>query len=536
MSLTYNKVTGDYIIASDDDARAQAAGLTLAQNVRSQSGKKIWYTQVPYAALQYWEDADERARDRLGRIYTDYRASYAVHSDSTYPAPPGKEYLRFQLAGIDYGLKFEHVVIGDEPGLGKTIMAIGIANATGAKLVLVICPGRVRLHWQREVRGWSMIENVDTNPVVTSKKVDPFINYVFISYDLARKKKIHKALCAVEWDILVLDEIHYLKNHTAQRTRAVFGGGRGIFKNDHIAKHAKRIVGLTGTLLPNRPRECYTVARGLNWESIDWLSYDKFCYRFNPSGFYDSGAKWEKQGRLPELHARLRSNLMVRRLQEEVLPDLPDKRYELTYIESNGEIREILAKEAMLDFTIADLKNPSKKMFGHWSTLRREMGEAMAPRVLDHIEYLLDVVELPKVVVFAHHKKVMDFLAEGLSKYGVVQVRGGISLKASDDAIQKFKKEGKPRIFIGQMQASGEGIDGLQHAASHIVFVEPSPVPKDNEQCFRRCYRIGQHNNVLGQIMLVEGSLTEKILGMAINKTHVIHDVLDDEIKEVSVL
>jgi len=533
MPLTFNEKTGDFVLASNDEERAKAVGLTLSKKVRSRKGERIWFTKETYAALPYWSEADVLARTVLWQIYNDYRASYATDTDAQFPSPEGMEYLPFQRAGIEYAIAKEHCLIGDEPGLGKTIQAIGVANAVGAKKILVICPGRVRLHWRREVMKWSTLDDVTTHVVFASKNgVDPYADYVIVSYDLARRPKIHKLLSSMDWDLLVLDEAHYLKTSGAKRTQAIFGGGRGPFKTRSIAKHAKRIIGLTGTPLPNRPRECYTVARALCWESIDWMTFDAFCYRFNPSALMESGYVLEKQGRLPELHARLRSNFMVRRSKEAVLKDLPDKRYELTYVEPNGRIQDVLAKEKMLNFTIKDLKKPYSDAFGQISTLRREMGEAMAPRVVDHIRYLLDVVELQKIVVFAHHKSVMDFIGGELSKYGVVEVRGGMSLKAGDAAIQAFQKEGKPRIFQGQMQASGEGIDGLQNVASHVVFAEPSWVPKDNEQCVDRCHRIGQHNNVVAQIMLVEGSLCEKIMARVIRKTHVIHDVLDKEISE----
>lgn len=533
MPLTYNEKTGDFVLASNDDERAKAVGLTLSRRVRSHRGERIWFTKDAYAALPYWSEADARARSKLTLLYEDYRASYAIDTKAQYPSPEGMEYLPFQRAGIEYALGKLHCLIGDEPGLGKTIQAIGVANATSAKKILVICPGRVRLHWRREVLKWSTLDNVSTQVIVTSKGgLNPRANYVMISYDLARRPKIHKVLCNIDWDILVLDEAHYLKTSGAKRTQAIFGGGRGVFKERYISKHASRIIGLTGTPLPNRPRECYTVAKGLCWESIDWMTYDAFCYRFNPTVLTPGGDTVEKHGRLPELHARLRANFMVRRSKEAVLKDLPDKRYELTYVESNGRIRDVLTKERMLNFTVKDLKAPNAKMFGQISTLRREMGEAMAPRVVDHLRYLLDVVELQKIVVFAHHKSVMDFIGGELAQYGVVEIRGGMSLKAGDASVQAFQKADGPRIFLGQMQASGEGIDGLQNAASHVVFAEPSWVPKDNEQCVDRCHRIGQHDNVVAQIMLVEGSLCEKILATVIRKTHVIHDVLDKEISK----
>jgi SWI/SNF-related matrix-associated actin-dependent regulator 1 of chromatin subfamily A len=356
------------------------------------------------------------------------------------------------------------------------------------------------------------------------------INAVVTSYELTRNEGIHNALLEKNWDLMILDEAHYLKTTDAERTRAIFGGGLGRYRNKLLANKAGSIVGLTGTPLPNRPRECYTLANALCPESIDWLSYDDFCFRFNPSMRMNKDDKIfniEKQGRLPELQARLRSNFMVRRLKKEVLKDLPDKRYELNYIEPDGNIQEVLMRESLLNFNVSDLKDPFSSIWGMISTIRKEMGIAKVPRVVEHMKYLLDVVEVPKVVLFAHHVDVMNQLTTELERFGVVAVRGGMSSGAKNNSILTFQNDPSKRIFLGQMDAAGFGIDGLQNVCSHVVFAEPAWVPGTNEQAVDRCHRIGQHGNVLAQFLVVEGSFDEKVLATVFEKNETIFNVLD---------
>lgn len=269
---------------------------------------------------------------------------------------------------------------------------------------------------------------------------------------------------------------------------------------------------------------CFMIAKTLCPEAIDWMTHDQFCYRFNPSNRFE-----ESTGRLPELQARLRCNFMVRRLKRDVAKDLPDKQWEVAYVEPNGAIRDALSKENLYDITLEDLKNPFSEIWGQISTVRREMGEAMAPRVVEHLQYLLKVAEIRKIVVFAHHRSVMSYIEDKLGRdFGVVSLRGGMSMAQKDYAVQVFQQPDGPRVFLGQMQAAGEGIDGLQNVASHVVFAEPAWVPKDNDQPLDRCHRIGQHENVVGQLMMVEGSLTERMLGTVVEKAQVIHGTLDD--------
>jgi SWI/SNF-related matrix-associated actin-dependent regulator 1 of chromatin subfamily A len=533
-SLSFNEANNAFILTTENKELAEASGMTLSNSIKGPNGESVFYTSDynkqpefnPYAAMPFWQSADDLAMKNIESLVGSYQSSWAKETNFVAPAPDGKEPMPFQNAGVEYAVNRTNTLIGDQMGLGKTIQAILIANAISARRVLILCPASIRLNWAREIRDWSVIPKVRTYPILKSADgVSPTAHYVICSYDLARNPGIHAALCQTEWDLLILDEGHYLKSLDAQRTRAVFGGGTDRFKDNWLANRAKHVVAMTGTPLPNRPRECYTMARALDWESIDFLSYDRFLYRYNPSmqlGMHSI----EERGRLPELQARLRCNIMVRRLKKDVLPQLPDKRYEMTYIEPNGAIKEVLQKEALIDFDPDQLFEPSFSLDGTpISTLRREMGEAKTPRAIEHIRYLLDIVEVPKIVVFCHHKSVMDMLIEALHGYGIEQNRGGMTTQAKDEAKLNFIS-GDPRIFIVQLDTS-EGIDGLQHVSSYAVFVEPAWRPGTNEQCVDRCHRIGQHDNVVAQFIIAEGSFDEKVLHAVIGKAQVTHEVLD---------
>lgn len=538
MVLKFHQQSDSYFLISEDAEKAQKAGLTQSTKRKGPNGESVWYTadyqknpvDNPYAALPFFSEAEGDAADRLRSLQDDYELSWATDSDTEYPCPEGLSFLPYQKAGIHYAVEKGNVLIGDEMGLGKTPQSIGVANAIGAKKVLVLCPASIRLNWRREIKKWSTIPRVKVDAVLkASAGVHPCAHYVVCSYDLARNLDIHEVLCETDWDLLIIDEAHYLKSSDAQRTRAVFGGGmKAPFKNRHISDKAGKIVALTGTPLPNRPRECYTISRGLCWDAIDWASYDDFCFRHNPSARVGSGgAVREEKGRLLELQARLRCNFMIRRLKKDVLKDLPDKRYEMSYVETNGKIQQVLQKERLLDFDPDEVSNPDFFLDGAISTVRREMGEAKVPRIVEHMKYLLDIAEVEKVVMFSHHRSVMDALHEALDKYGVAVVRGGMSAVAKQEEVDKFVNDPKCRIFSGQLDAASTGIDGLQKVASHVVLAEPAWNPGINEQAIDRCHRFGQHGNVIAQFLVVEGSLDEKVLSSVVGKAHTVHEALD---------
>ncbi len=546
--LRFNEAEQAFVLFTDDDKAAKSAGLTLSTKIRGPDGTKVYYTSDPYdrdsfafnpyAVLEFWDQADGSAREKLAGLHTDYVSSWAQETSFVAPHPPTKEPMPFQHAGVEYCLGRRHSLLGDAMGLGKTIQAILLANALDARRVLIVCPASIRQQWAREIREWSTLLEPDTQIIMRgSQGVDPTANFTVVSYDLLRNPGIHAALRGTRFDLGVFDEAHYMKTLDAARTRAVFDGGavNTQFYENGLWRNIDRMVGLTGTALPNRPREAYTLARGFHWEAIDYLAYDPFCFRFNPSKqeiTIDPRTgeplfrNLEERGRLHELNARLRCNLMVRRLAEDVLDQLPDKRYEMTYIEPDGAIKEVLAREALIDFDPMDLWNPDFTMDGTpVSTLRREMGEAMVPRCVEYVKMLLDIAEVPKIVLYAHHNSVMDAVIEALGKYGVAVHRGGMTTTQKEEAKASFI-HGLPRLFLGQLDTM-EGVDGLQSACSNAVFFEPAWTSGRNEQCVGRLYRHLQHDNVLARFLLVSGSFNEKVLNVVLDKAHNLYETLD---------
>ena len=155
------------------------------------------------------------------------------------------------------------------------------------------------------------------------------------------------------------------------------------------------------------------------------------------------------------------------------------------------------------------------------------MGEAKVPRIIEHMKYVLDILEIPKIVLFTHHRSVMDQILEALDGYGIVPHRGGMNTNAKQASVDAFVDEVGKRIFSGQLDASGFGVDGLQKVASRVVFGEPAWTPGTNEQALDRCHRIGQHDNVLGQFLIVDGSMDEMVLKAVLGKSKIIHETLD---------
>jgi len=496
----------------------------------------ILFTKEPYAAVSFYNDATPEALVRLGSIHDHIEQSMRQESGGHVTVPYDKEPWVFQIPGVEYIMSHVNTLVGDQPGLGKTAQAVMAANEMRAKRVLVVCPANIRLQWAKMIREWSTMEGrYIIYPILKSSDgVHPNASWTIISYDLARNPAIHYALMEGYYDLLVIDEAHFAKSINAKRTQMLFGGG----EYNALTSRAEKIVGLTGTPLPNRPRECYTLARGLCWESIDFVSEDAFRHRFNPSQLMEKfhpdtkkTSQWikEKSGRLPELRNRLRSNFMVRRLKRDVMKHLPAVTYNIHYVEETGIIRKALHAEKMLDIDPTDLSGASGQELGHISVVRRMMGTALAPQVCDYVEMLLGG-GVDKMLLLGWHHDVLDIYEQRLNKYGFVRVDGRTSAIRKQNYVDQFQADGDTRIFCGNIQSVGVGTDGLQNVCDYVVFGEADWVPGNNfDQGVGRLDRGGQLYGVTADFLVAPKSFLEQILQSAIAKLQDIHSSLDQQ-------
>ena len=457
-------------------------------------------------------------------------ASRAVDADVDIPRPDGLEYMPFQRAGIAFALGRDNTLIGDEMGLGKTIQAVGIVNASpDARRVLVICPASLKLNWQRELTKWL------TRPMsvgIGNGTGIPDTDIVIVNYDILTKHKA--ALMAGRWDVAVLDEVHYIKNAKAQRTKAAIA----------IVRKAKRIIALTGTPILNRPKEIFTVLNLL--DPGNWPKFFAFAKRYCAAFEDRFGWNFDGASNLSELQDKLRSTIMVRRMKSEVLKDLPAKVRQIIVLPTNGLAAIVKADAAVArkwdavlteleaeievtedyDATVRALQEARQTAFTEMSRVRHLTALAKVPYVAAHVR---DAVEQTgKVVVMAHHLDVNDALAADLDDLGVVTVTGRDSIRSRQESIDAFQNDPDVRVFIGSIQAAGVGI--TLTASTTMIFSELDWVPGNVSQAEDRIHRIGQTGSVLIQHIVVDGTMDQRMASTLVSKQNVIDKALDDTI------
>ena len=496
--------------------------------------RKRWYT--PFSGVAHRLRSGEPGIDKLIQEHrlTEVRtelASRAIESTIDVPCREGLEYLPFQKAGIEYMLSKPNALLADQMGLGKTIQVIGLCNLLPqmyekhTRNILIVCPATLKLNWLKEWMRWSTtLLSIDC----AFGSVFPNSQVVIINYDILARhtKKIHDKV----WDLMVIDEAHYLKNPKANRTKQVVG------YRMLPAIRATRKLALTGTPIVNRPVELFSTLRYL--APYGW--YDKVKYARRYCAAFEGPWGWDMTGasNLAEFQLKLRSTIMIRRLKKDVLPQLPPKRHQVIEIQPDTKITKLLQQERnltdmpdyalmkkqyrklMLDWAV---KNATKVGFGEMATIRREVAEAKIPHVIKHLESVLAAGD--KVVCFCHHKSVAHAISTHFFDV-CAMIIGDTPVAKRDDIVEMFQTDPKLKLFIGNIQAAGTGI--TLTAASHVVFAEISWVPGEIEQCEDRCHRIGTVNSVLIQFLVMAASIDAAIAMTYTEKQGIIEKAIDE--------
>lgn len=441
------------------------------------------------------------------------------------------ELFPFQVEGAMWLAARRHALLADEMGLGKSAQAIAAADDILAQRILVICPAVARINWSREFNKFSLYTR-RFHVALSSKERPPASMSLICSYDLA-VRFFDDGRWLGHFDLVILDEAHFLKNFEAKRTRAVLGDGG-------IARRAKTIWALTGTPMPNHPGELWVL---LYTFGATTLSYSAFTTRFcefaiggNPKkpALRVAGLKHEA---LPELR-KLLAGVCLRRRTAQVM-DLPpllisDFVVEPGPIESSGEVMAIIeAQAAKLEAEIGPMLGLSpdalfamlEALAGSVASLRRYCGLRKVAATADLVAQEIDAGCYKKIIIFAIHRDVVAALAARLSKYGVVVVNGGVGAVRAQAAVDAFQNDPNCRIFIGNIQAAGTAI--TLTASSQVLFIEQSWTPGDNAQALKRAHRISQRNTVVVRCLGLAGSIDERVNAVLRRKLRDITAVLD---------
>jgi SNF2-related domain/Helicase conserved C-terminal domain len=443
-------------------------------------------------------------------------------------------------------------LLADEPGLGKTAQALLAAEAANAYPLLVVVPNVVKTNWAREAAQWTP-RRPATVVQGDGENVDGFADIVVLNYEVLDR---HMGwLGDFGFRGMVVDEAHFIKNKTSQRSQHV------LALSDRIRSRTARplLMALTGTPLINDIEDFRAIWQFLGWiddsEPLDELA----------DALEDTGLTPADRG----FHAAARQCVIdlgvVRRRKLDVAADIPARRIADLPVELDGPTgRSIRAAErdladrmvaryqtalanrsdadadaGSIDHDLirqvarAELKDATTAQSGqNVFTMMRRIGQAKAELAADYAAQLAR--SAGKVVFFAKHIDVMDAAEETFARKGVrfSSIRGDQTPKARQANIDAFVNDPDVAVAVCSLTAAGVGIN-LQ-VASNIVLAELSWTDAEQTQAIDRSHRIGQAEPVTAWRIIAAQTIDARIAELIGTKAGLAARALDGSDQEVS--
>ena len=444
----------------------------------------------------------------------------------------------YQREGIIYGLDKKRLIIGDEPGLGKTLQSIGIVDTADAYPCLVICPSSLKINWQREFEKFT-----DKSTIVLDNAVRTTWPYLLsmgmhqvavVNYESLRKYFV--------WDIkggksfrlkdvvfcpqirmfksVVIDESHRVKDPSAQQT--IFTKG--------ITTGKEYVILLSGTPVVNRPEDLVSQLSIMD-RLQEFGGRTKFVadYCTDPKD-----KKAEPAVPLSVLSNQLYANCMIRREKAKVLPQLPDKTRVDLYVDISNAPEYSLAAadlaEYLRQYTECTDWEIRRKMrmeaLVRFMTLRQLATLGKVAQAVDFIRTFLSSGK--KLIVFCSLHEVVDALVKAFP--GSVTVTGRDNAVSKQASVDAFQNNPDTMLIICSIKAAGVGL--TLTASSNVAFVELAWTYADCCQCEDRAHRIGQKDNVTCYYLLGRGTIDHTIYSLIHQKKSIAAEIMnsDDDI------
>ena len=495
----------------------------------------------------------------IGPLLSSFeRASGGAPACMALPAPTA----RFTPAGLELMPHQGQVVaaaaaghraflLADEPGLGKTAQALLAAEAADAYPLLVVVPNVVKTNWAREAARWTP-RHPATVVQGDGETADGFADIVILNYEVLDR---HRGwLGDFGFRGMVVDEAHFIKNKTSQRSQHV------LALSERIRSRTPRplLMALTGTPLINDIDDFRAI-----WQFLGWIDDSK------PLGglmdaLEDTGLTPADRGFYAAARQCVIDLGIVRHRKIDVAADIPARRIADIPVELDGRAgRSIRAAERDLaDRMVAqyenalanrssdggvdgidhdlvrrvarsELKDATTAQSGeNVFTLMRRLGQAKAELAADYAAQLAR--SAGKVVFFAKHIDVMDAAEQTFARQGVrfSSIRGDQTPKARQANIDAFTDDPDVAVAVCSLTAAGVGLN-LQ-VASNIVLAELSWTHAEQTQAIDRSHRIGQAEPVTAWRIIAAQTIDARIAELIDSKGGLAARALDGADEEVS--
>ena len=440
---------------------------------------------------------------------------------------PKKDLLReYQKSGVAFMDAAGKALICDDTGLGKSLEAIvSVDISRSHDRVLIVCPNSVKYQWRNEIGMWSCL-NLPVY-VVTPKTAKKIIQeytggWLVMNYHNMRAYK--DLLLKTYFDWIIFDEAHMLVNRKTQAFKVA-----SSLKKRHLAL-------MTGTPIGNSVEDLWAL---LNL--IDPDSFPSFWRFFELYVSYTEDYYGTRTILGPKNETYLRRELaprMIRRMKEDVAPDLPEKQHVLRPIEMTPKQAK-LYQELAETMSTKDENGAAISVVAAVSLVLRLRQMVSTPAAFDMEDSSgkLDAVEEiitgtdEKVVVFSLFLRTIRAVAKRLTALGIpfAKITGDEDAEERDEAQRKLR-EGEIQVLLCTTGAGGTGLN-LQ-TASIGIFIEKHWNPREQYQAENRLHRIGQVHNVTIYTLHCIDSIDDTVERVLLRKQKMSDAILSEALGE----
>ncbi|HLR66440.1 DEAD/DEAH box helicase [Virgibacillus alimentarius] len=449
---------------------------------------------------------------------------------------PHMEFMPHQIESAKQAIEQMNgrAILADEVGLGKTIEAGLILKEYMirglVKKALILVPASLVNQWVTELNEKFFI------PAVAHRKNYSWeqCNIIISSIDTAKRPPHRESILDLDYDFLLIDEAHKLKNHKTKNYAFV----RDVKK--------KYCLLLTATPVQNRLVEIFNL-----------VSILKPGHLGNYESFLEQYGKNRKKIHQDAYLKKLIQKVMIRNTRKGTELNTTKRTIETIWLNFSKEekavyddlnaitgplstfskityLREICSSREACYLSLQSLaKDESKKEFVQpiIEKIAQLPHHAKAAKVVD----LINQFHGEKVIIFTEYRASQHYLQWYLHQHGITSVpyRGGFKRGKKDWMRQLFKDHAQVLIAT---EAGGEGIN-LQFC-NHLINYDLPWNPMRLEQRIGRIHRYGQEKNVHIYNFALRETIEEHIMNLLYEKINLFEQVignLDDILTELNI-
>jgi len=435
----------------------------------------------------------------------------------------------YQEEGVKFLQEHKGGFLLDEPGLGKTYQAI-LAAAQMGRHILVICPNSLKSWWKKEIKAvLGQEEKVLTTGVGGRFKYDADGNRLEFEMRLTSVNSRHlipkwtivhyagvrlqvEEFSKLPWDVVIVDECHFIKNRKTKRSIAV----------KKVTPKGAVKIGATATPFSKNPADWWSQLDWMapdrnNWGSY-WRFYETFVDYTMEQGDY-GGYRKIKGGKNLDLLARVMANYSIRRTKKVVAPQIPPlvDTYLPLELEGRQEVIYKKLKKAEAEAHIIDSASGENKRVLMVNVLARltRLEQALShPWTLDgkvkgaKLKWLLEWKEGYKypAVIATKYKPTAKHIATLL---GTRAITGDASLRTRQ-ALQSAWEAGEQQFLVGTIHTIGTGLNlGKAHT---IVLYDQVYSPILMDQVRQRIHRLTTDHPVEAIYLHIQKTTNDLVL------------------------